>query len=171
MQAWNLYHAVLLAHNPTRALELFGYQWLICSPNTLLPEVQYNSEFHTLTTAELPLHWDQRHPDLWLECLASGQQKVKRWPCPYYGSTNHFPRNCLDAPFRHKQHSSDYRPTQKIFPPNLWNVYIKDTVPIKAALINTSAFPVEVNTPRPFAQEEELPPISAYSKAPYIHHT
>ena len=37
MQAWNLYFAVILAHNPSRAVELFGYQWLICSAHTLLP--------------------------------------------------------------------------------------------------------------------------------------
>ena len=37
MQAWNLYLAVILAHNPSQAVELFGYQQLICSAHTLLP--------------------------------------------------------------------------------------------------------------------------------------
>ena len=37
VQAWNLYIAVLLAHSSSCAVELLGYQWLICSANTLLP--------------------------------------------------------------------------------------------------------------------------------------
>ena len=43
---------------------------------------------------------------------------------------------------------------------------IKDTALIKTALISTSAFPVKENTPGPSAQEETLPLVSPYSKAP-----
>ena len=67
MQAWNLYLSVLLAHNPSCAVELFGYQRLICSANTLFPVhswLQYDSKFCTLAAADPLLRWDQWHPDL-----------------------------------------------------------------------------------------------------------
>ena len=113
MQAWNLYLAVILAHNPSRAVELFGYQRLICSAHTLLPLeswLQYDYKFRTPAAADPLLQWDQRHSDLWLECLASSQQSTKRWPCPYCRATNHFPENCPHSPFRTKtRESSDHR--------------------------------------------------------------
>ena len=62
MQARNIYLAVLLAHNPSRAVELFGYQRLIYSANTLLPVhswLQYDSTFRTLAAANPLLRWDQ----------------------------------------------------------------------------------------------------------------
>ena len=62
MQAWNIYIAVLLAHNPLCAVELFGYQRLICSANTLLPVhswLQYDSKFRILAAADPLLRWDQ----------------------------------------------------------------------------------------------------------------
>ena len=74
MQAWNLYLAVILAHNPSRAVERFGYQRLICYAHTLLPLeswLQYDYKFRTLAAADPLLRWDQRHSDLWLERLAS----------------------------------------------------------------------------------------------------
>ena len=44
---------------------------------------------------------------------------------------------------------------------------IKDTAPVKTALINTFAFPAKVSTPGPSAQEGgEIPPASVNSKAP-----
>ena len=113
MQAWNLYLTVILAHNPSRAVKLFGYQRLICSAHTLLPLeswLQYDYKFRTLAAADPLLRWDQRHSDLWLECLASSQQSTKRWPCPYCRATNHFPENCPHSPFRTKtRESSDHR--------------------------------------------------------------
>ena len=154
MQAWNIYLAVLLAHNPSRAVELFGYQRLICSANTLLPVhswLQYDSTFRTLAAANPLLRWDQRHPDLWSECLASGQQN-KHWPCPYCRATNHFPSNCPH---------SEHIPVQPVI------CSIKDTAPVKTAPINTFAFPAKVSTPGPSAQEGgEVPPVSVNSKAP-----
>ena len=105
MQAWNLYLAVILAHNPSRAVELYGYQRLICSAHTLLPLeswLQYDYKFRILAAADPLLWWDRRHSDLWLECLASSQQSTKRWPCPYCRATNHFPENCPHSPFRTK---------------------------------------------------------------------
>ena len=81
MQAWNLYLAVILAHNPSQAVELFGYQRLICSAHTLLPPeswLQYDYKFWSLAAADPLLRWDQQHSDLWLECLASSYQSTKR---------------------------------------------------------------------------------------------
>ena len=113
MQAWNLYLTVILAHNPSRAVELFGYQQLICSAHTLFPHeswLQYDYKFRTLAAADPLLRWDQRHSNLWLECLASSQQSTKYWPCPYYIATNHFPENCPHSPFCTKiRELSDHR--------------------------------------------------------------
>ena len=113
MQAWNLYLAVILAHNPSRAVELFGYQRLICSAHTLLPLeswLQYDYKFWTLAAVDPLLRWDLRQSDLWLECLASSHQSTKRWPCPYCRATNHFPENCPHSPFHTKtRESSDHR--------------------------------------------------------------
>ena len=56
MQAWNLYLAIILAHNPSQTVELFGYQWFICSVNTLLPcdsWLQYDNKFRTLAAVDL----------------------------------------------------------------------------------------------------------------------
>ena len=163
MQAWNLYLAVLLAHYSSCAVEFFGYQRLICSANTLLMVrswLQYDSKFCTLAAADPLLYWDQQNPDIWPEFLASGQQNTKCWPCPYCGGTNHFSSNCprsfLSQP-RFIRPQQYIRSLQKIFP---------CTQSVKTALINTFAFRVKVNTPGPSAQEGELPPISAYSKAP-----
>ena len=145
MQAWNIYLVVLLAHNPSRA-ELFGYQRLICSANTLLPVhswLQYDSKFRTLAAADPLLRWDQRHPDLWLECLASGQQN-KRWPCPYCRATNHFPSNCPHAPFRYKKkihQSTEHQTTDLEHQIAAEHIIvqsvvclIKDTAPVKTVL-------------------------------------
>ena len=113
MQAWNLYLAIISAHNPLRALEFFGYQRLICSAHTLHPLeswLQYDYKFWTLAAADPLLWWDQRHSDLWLECLASSHQSTKCWPCPYCRATNHFPENCPHSPFCTKmQELSDHR--------------------------------------------------------------
>ena len=111
MQAWNLYLAVILAHNPSRALELFGYQRLICSANSLLPLeswLEFDCKFWTLAAADPLLRCDQQHPDLWLECLATGHKNIKCWPCPYCRATNHFLENCPHSPFcTERQESSE----------------------------------------------------------------
>ena len=75
MEAWNIYLSVLLSSNPLRALELVGYQRLICSANKLLPInawLQYDSKFHTIAATNSHLRWDHCYPDLWLEALALG---------------------------------------------------------------------------------------------------
>ena len=57
MQAWNLYLAVILEHNPSRAVQLFGYQRLICSAHTLLALeswLQYDYKFRTLAARSSP---------------------------------------------------------------------------------------------------------------------
>ena len=106
MEAWNIYLSIRLCSNPERALELIGYQRLICSANKLLPLnawLQYDNKFRTIAASNTHLRWDQRHPDLWLEALALGnldKQSSKRWPCPYCKATTHFPENCPRSPFR-----------------------------------------------------------------------
>ena len=106
MEAWNIYLSVLLSSNPGRALEIVGYQQLICSANKLFPInawLQYDSKLRTLTATNLHLHWDQHHPDFWLEALALSnidKQSSKRWPCLHCKATTHFPENCPRSPFR-----------------------------------------------------------------------
>ena len=102
MQAWNLYLLVILSHNPAKVLEMIPYQRLICSATTLLPLkswLQYYAKFCTLAAANPLLRWDQRHPNLWLECLALGNKEQQRWPCPYCKATTHFPENCPQSLF------------------------------------------------------------------------
>ena len=103
MEAWNIYLSVQLNNNPGRALELVGYQRLICSANKLLPInawLQYDSKFCTIADANPHHRWDQCHPDL--EALALGnldKQTFKRWPCPYCRATTHYPESCPHSPF------------------------------------------------------------------------
>ena len=124
MQAWNIYLVVLLAHNPSRAVELFGYQRLTYSANTLLPVhswLQYDSTFRTLAAANPLLRWDQRHPDFWLECLASGQQN-KHWP------------GCLVHTTELQTISQATVHIQNISPSNLWYVQLRTLLPSRLLL-------------------------------------
>ena len=99
MEAWNVYASTLLSANPSRALELFGYQRLITSANLCLPFsawMSYDTKFRTLAANYPSLCWDVRHPDLWLECMTTSQKPVTpdRWPCPHCNSIYHFPNRC-----------------------------------------------------------------------------
>ena len=120
MQAWNLYLSVILSHNPAKVLEMIPYQRLICSATTLLPAqnwLQYDAKFRTLAAANPLLRWDQRHSDLWLECLAPRNTEQQRWPCPYCKATTHFPENCPRSPFRDSKPSSAPPEYRKSLPP------------------------------------------------------
>ena len=99
---------------------MIPYQRLICSATTLLPLkswLQYEAKFHTLATANPLLRWDQRHPDLWLECLALGNKEQQRWPCPYCKATTHFPENCPQSPFRHNKSTPTPPEPGRFLPP------------------------------------------------------
>ena len=103
MEAWNVYISVVLSHSPERALEMIGYQRLITTASNQLPFPKwfaYDVKFRTLAAADPTLHWDQRHVDLWLECIAPSKESQRRWPCSFCGSTFHFPENCPKCPFR-----------------------------------------------------------------------
>ena len=74
MEAWNIYLSVLLNNNPGRAIDLVGYQRLICSSNKLLPInacLQYDSKFPTIAASNSHFCWNQCHPDLWVEAWAT----------------------------------------------------------------------------------------------------
>ena len=74
MQAWNIYLTVTLTHNPACALELIGYQRIITSASQSLPLkawLQYDEQFHTLCASNPSLCWDQHHPELWYEAMAT----------------------------------------------------------------------------------------------------
>ena len=101
MEAWNVYASTLLSANPSHALELFGYQRLITSANLHLPFsawMCYDTKFRSLAANYPSLHWEVRHPDLWLECMTIPKPVTPdRWPCPHCNSIYHFPNHC---PFR-----------------------------------------------------------------------
>ena len=129
-------------------MELFGYQRLICSAHTLLPLeswLQHDYKFRTLAAADPLLRWDQRHSDLWLECLASSHQSTKHWPCPYCRATNHFPENHPHSPFCTKCRSHltiehltlDHQAVQSV------ECSIKDIAPTQTALTDTSVLSVK----------------------------
>ena len=102
MQAWNLYLLVILSHNPAKVLEMIPYQCLICSATTLLPLqswLQYDAKFRTSTAANPLLRWDQRHLDLWLECLALGNKEQQRCLAPTVEPLLTFQRTVLSLLF------------------------------------------------------------------------
>ena len=64
------------------------------------------------------------------------------------------------------QITAEHQITSKDPPIQSVECLIKDTAPVKPALISTSAFPAKVNTPGPSVQEGKLPLVSPYGKAP-----
>ena len=99
---------------------MIPYQHLICSATTLLPLqswLQYDAKFRTLAAANPLLRWDQRHPDLWLECLALGNKEQQCWPCPYCKATTHFPENCPWSPFRDSKSTPTPAEPRRPLPP------------------------------------------------------
>ena len=125
LDAWNIYIATVVAHNPGRASELLGYQRLIHSASkhfNTASWLKYDAQFRTLAASNPQLRWDSRHPDLWLDSLAiqtsSNSATRSRWPCTYCGSTYHFPDLCPRCPFRASQQDSSFNSTQRGPGPN-----------------------------------------------------
>ena len=125
LDAWNIYIATVVAHNPGRASELLGYLRLIHSASkhfNTASWLKYDAQFRTLAASNPQLRWDSRHPDLWLDSLAiqtsSNSATRSRWPCPYCGSTYHFPDRCPRCPFRASQQDSSFNSTQRGPGPN-----------------------------------------------------
>ena len=126
LDAWNIYIATVVAHNPSRASELLGYQRLIHSASKHFGTaswLKYDAQFRTLAASNPQLRWDLRHPDLWLDSLAiqtsTSSSTRSRWPCTYCGSTYHFPDRCPRCPFRASQQDSSFSSTQRGSGPNL----------------------------------------------------
>ena len=101
-----MYIAIVVAHNPSRALELLGYQRLIHSASKHFNTsawLNYDVQFRTLAAANPQLQWNLRHSELWLDNMAShtgSSLPNTRWPCTYCGSMYHFPDRCPRCPFR-----------------------------------------------------------------------
>ena len=89
LDAWNVYIATIVAHNPSRASELLGYQRLIHSASkhfSTAAWLKYDVQFRTLAACNPQLRWDLRHSELWLENLAfqnSSYSSRGHWPCTY----------------------------------------------------------------------------------------
>ena len=78
MEAWNNYLSVIVAHTPSRALEMIGYQRIITSASSQVPLskwLMYDTQFRMLASLNRDLRWDTRHQDLWLQCLVTRQYK------------------------------------------------------------------------------------------------
>ena len=105
LDTWNIYIATVVAHNPSRAAELLGYQRLIHSASKHFSTsawLNYDMQFRTLAASNPQLQWNLRHSEFWLDNLAS-----QTWPCTYCGSTSHFPDRCPRCPFRTVHLSND----------------------------------------------------------------
>ena len=106
LDAWNVYIAIIVAQNPSRASELLEYQRLIHSASKHFSTpawLNYDVQFRTLAASNPQLRWNSRHPELWLENLASQTSSSSfktRFPCIYCGSIYHFPDRCPCCPFR-----------------------------------------------------------------------
>ena len=68
LDAWNIYIATIVAHNPATALELLEYQHLIHSAT--FTWLKYEAQFGTLAASNPILRWDLRHSELRLDSLA-----------------------------------------------------------------------------------------------------
>ena len=69
LDAWNIYIATIVAHNPARGLELLGYQYLIHSATFTWLKYEV-SIFAPWQWPNPLLCWDLRHSELWLDSLA-----------------------------------------------------------------------------------------------------
>ena len=113
LDAWNIYIATVVAHNPSRAAELLGYQRLIYSASKHFSTsawLNYDMQFRTLAASNPQLQWNLHHSELWLDNLAlqtGSSSPNTRWPCTYCGSTSHFPDRCPRCPFRTVHLSND----------------------------------------------------------------
>ena len=68
LDAWNIYIATIVAHNPATALELLEYQHLIHSAT--FTWLKYKAQFGTLAASNPLLRWDSSHSELRLDSLA-----------------------------------------------------------------------------------------------------
>ena len=113
LDAWNIYIATVVAHNPSRAAELLGYQRLIHSASKHFNTsawLNYDMQFRTLAASNPQLQWNLCHSELWLDNLTSQTCSFSPntcWPCTYCGSTSHFPDRCPHCPFRTVHLSND----------------------------------------------------------------
>lgn len=150
MEAWNVYIAVLVAHDPARALPLLAYQRIICDASRHFPPrawLRYDARFRACAAEDRALRWDSKHNDLWLECftqtsqaslassasLASPGNSSKtssgRRPCTYCGSLYHYPDNCTMNPFRAPRRPPvPHAPTKPPTPPTTSASYTTNSI-------------------------------------------
>ena len=70
LDVWNIYIATVVAHNPSRAAELLGYQRLIHSASKHFSTsawLNYDMQFRTLAASNPQLQWNLHHSELWLD--------------------------------------------------------------------------------------------------------
>ena len=98
MEAWNIYLAIIVDHDPSRAPALIAYQRIITSASNNHPLsawLNYDIRFRTLAASNPSVRWDTRENELWLEFFTGTASAATRWPCAYCGATTHYPENCL----------------------------------------------------------------------------
>ena len=139
------YLSLSLSHNLTKVLVLIPYQHPICSATKPLPHQSwhhYDAKFHTLAVINPFFRWDQRHPDLWLECLIRSSNAGR---APYCKATTYFPDNCPQSSFRDSK--STHTPSEL---ENPFHLYVasstKIATPEPPVTTNTIAYPFKATT-------------------------
>ena len=67
LECWNIYLAIMVDHNPSKARELIAYQAIITSASRQYPLhawLNYDTQFRITAASDHTLRWDMRHSDL-----------------------------------------------------------------------------------------------------------
>jgi len=99
LESWNIFLAIMVNHNPSKASELIAYQAIITSASRQYPLhawLNYDTQFRVTAATDHTLRWDTRHSDLWFKCITpfSTATQPGRFPCIHCGQTSHYPENC-----------------------------------------------------------------------------
>ena len=100
LECWNIYLAIRVDHNSSKASELIAYQAIITSASRQYPLhawLNYDTQFRITAASDRTLRWDMRHSDLWFKCITpfATASQSGRFPCAHCGQTSHYPENCF----------------------------------------------------------------------------
>ena len=107
LEAWNICIATVVAHNPSRASELLGYQHLIHLANKHFCAsawLNYDVQLRTLGGSNPQFQWNLHHSELWLKIWLPkpGHRHIKLIGLAHIVvvHTYHFPGRYPHCPFR-----------------------------------------------------------------------
>ena len=160
------YLSIRIDHVPARAAELVAYQCITTSASTRYPPtacLNYDIQFHMLTTSDPNSRWDIRHTDLWLQCRTAKPRQSTRWPCTHCGITNHYPDHCPFCPNPSPAITGGQRVTTRGQPSSRPTVAIQSNQPhagtstaLSAVTLNAS-IPIAVSIVGPITPLETAP--------------